>query len=81
MDYLCGYILTLENPWGHLRILLGLTPDDFTRQRGKYLGSLGIVSNSLGGISSGGLSLTGEIARLVRLRKIAYTSDLLHATT
>ena len=34
--------LTLENPWGHLWILLCLTPDDFTRQRGKCLGSPGL---------------------------------------
>ena len=35
--------LTLENPWGHLWILLCLTPDDFTRQRGKCLGSPGLT--------------------------------------
>ena len=33
-----AFRLTPEKPWGHLWILLCLTPDDFTRQRGKCLG-------------------------------------------
>ena len=34
--------LTLENPWGHLWILLCVTPDDFSRHRGKCLGPRGL---------------------------------------
>ena len=35
---LTSHVLTLEDPWGHLWILLCQAPDDFTRQREKYLG-------------------------------------------
>ena len=35
-------MLTLDNPCGHLWILLCPTPDDFTRPRGKCLGSSGL---------------------------------------
>ena len=45
--------LTLENPWGHLWILPRMTPDDFTRQRGKCLGSLGLINNLLRSVNPG----------------------------
>ena len=40
-------LLTLENQWGHLSILLCLKPDDFTRQREKCLGPPGLKSTNV----------------------------------